>query len=173
MSPVSESKRIGLISDTHMPHRGQELPKELVRGLQGVDLILHAGDWTAPFVIDRLSEIAPVDGVAGNNDGPDLIARWGRRKIVTVEGVRIGLIHGDGYSRPTEENARRAFAKEDVDLIVFGHSHKPWKGELDGVLLFNPGSACDKRRESRYSYGILEIGGSGFELHHHYYADKS
>lgn len=164
--------RIAVVSDTHMPHRGRELPRALASGIQGVDLILHAGDWTDPYVVDLFAAIAPVDGVAGNNDGPELYARFGRRKVIAAHGIRIGLVHGDGYSRSTEETARKSFAREDVDLIVFGHSHRPWHGELDGVPLFNPGSPTDKRREPRYSYGIIEIG-NGFEMRHHYYSDKS
>ncbi|WP_058304322.1 metallophosphoesterase family protein [Gorillibacterium timonense] len=170
---MSVRTRIALVSDTHMPHRGKDLPKALFEGIAGVDLILHAGDWTAPYVVDLFASIAPVDGVTGNNDDAEIYSRFGRRKLLTVDGTRIGLVHGDGFARPTEETARRSFSKEDVDLIVFGHSHTPWKGELNGVLLFNPGSAMDKRREPRYSYGILEIGSSGFTVKHSYYSDKT
>jgi len=163
---------IGIVSDTHMPSRGQQLPSALVKGLQGVDLILHAGDWTAPYVAELFAAIAPVDGVIGNNDGPELFRTFGRRKLLTVEGRRIGIIHGDGFKRTTEENARSAFAEGEAELIIFGHSHSPWLSTDRGVVLFNPGSPTDKRRESLYSYGILELTES-FTLTHHYYADKS
>ncbi len=71
---------LGIVSDTHMPQRTKKLPETLVRGLQGVDRILHAGDWVSPDVIGLFEAIAPVDGVAGNNDGDDIINRLGRKK---------------------------------------------------------------------------------------------
>lgn len=97
--------RIGVISDTHMPMRAKNLPQALVNGLQGVDYILHGGDWVSLAVAEELAKIAPVDGVAGNNDGDEIIARFGRQKILTFEGYQIGMVHGDGYRKTTEERA--------------------------------------------------------------------
>ncbi|MCL6459497.1 MAG: metallophosphoesterase [Gorillibacterium sp.] len=164
--------KIGIVSDTHMPERGQQLPQALIAGLQGVDRILHAGDWTSSYVVDLLSNLAPVDGVVGNNDGLELYHQFGKRKLLMIEGLRIGIIHGDGNKRTTEECARSAFADHEADLIIFGHSHSPWKQTSRGILMFNPGSPTDKRRQPRYSYGILELGET-LRLEHYYYSDKS
>ncbi|HEY9724275.1 MAG TPA: metallophosphoesterase family protein, partial [Oscillatoriaceae cyanobacterium] len=86
--------RIGLVSDRHMPRFGRQLPEPLVRGLRdaGVSLILHLGDLTAPEVVDWFEAIAPFDMVAGNNDPPELWARYGRKKVLTRDGVRLGLV---------------------------------------------------------------------------------
>jgi putative phosphoesterase len=168
---MAEWMTIGIVSDTHMPSRGQQLPAALVEGLQGVDMILHAGDWTAPYIVELFASIAPVDGVIGNNDGPELYRTFGKRKLLTIEGRRIGIIHGDGYKRTTVENAHSAFAEGEAELIIFGHSHSPWLTTERGVVLFNPGSPTDKRREPLYSYGILELAET-LKLTHHYYADK-
>ncbi|MCZ8521541.1 MULTISPECIES: metallophosphoesterase family protein [Paenibacillus] len=153
--------RIGVVSDTHMFGRGAALPAALVSGLQGIDLLLHAGDWMDERVIALFEAIAPVDGVAGNNDGPEIVRRFGRRKVLELAGFRIGLVHGDG-GRSTPETAYASFRGEGgearADVILFGHSHAPYHEVRDGQLLFNPGSPTDKRRQPQYSYGILTLG---------------
>lgn len=165
--------RIGVVSDTHMNGKTAYLPQALREGLQGVDQILHAGDWTSPAVAELLERIAPVDGVAGNNDGPDIIERFGWSKLVRAGDILIGIVHGDGYGKTTEQRAYEAFAGEPVDVILFGHSHVPYLERRGGVLLFNPGSPTDKRRQPRYSYGILEIGaGKSMEAELFYYDSK-
>jgi len=169
MSP----RRIGVISDTHMFSRGKALPKALAEGLAGVDLLLHAGDFTDPAVIPLLEAIAPIEAVAGNNDGADIINRFGYRKIVEVSGFRIGLVHGhQGPGRSTEWKAFHSFRDEEVDAVVFGHSHQPHYEIIDGILLFNPGSPTDKRFQPKYSYGIIELG-ERLRAAHFYYEDKS
>lgn len=161
--------RIGVIADTHMPRFGRALPEPLVRGLREaqVELILHLGDLTMPEVESLCREVAPFEAVAGNNDGPELAERWGRRRVLTLEGARIGMVHGDGGSgSSTPERAVRAFDGEHVDAILFGHSHMPLvvrapirsaSGEIIRPWLVNPGSPTDKRREPRYSWALLEI----------------
>jgi putative phosphoesterase len=150
--------RIGVVSDTHMFYRAKQLPHPLVEGLQGVDRILHAGDWQEAKVVALFEQIAPVDGVAGNNDGFDLVDRFGRSKILELAGCRIGMVHGDGGSKTTLERAIEAFDGKQLDVILFGHSHIPYNQMHHGVLLLNPGSPTDKRRQPRYSFGILELG---------------
>lgn len=156
--------RIGVVSDTHLPRFGRALPRALVDGLRaaGVTRILHLGDHTSPGVPALFESIAPLDAVAGNNDGPELVARFGRRKIVVLEGVRIGMTHGD-LGRPSQPTPRRAadsFAADEVDVVLFGHSHIPLVERLpDGRWLVNPGSPTDKRRQPRYSWALLEVAG--------------
>lgn len=152
--------RIGVVSDTHMFGRAKQLPQSLLEGISGVDLILHAGDWIDPKVVGLFEEIAPTDGVAGNNDGLDIIERFGRQKVLNLSGYRIGLVHGDGGRKSTLDRAMDMFRDMSVDVIVFGHSHIPYHGMHNGTLLFNPGSPTDKRRQPRYSYGIMELGSS-------------
>jgi uncharacterized protein len=163
--------RIGVVSDTHMPMRAKSLPQALVNGLQGVDYILHGGDWVSLHVAEELAKIAPVDGVAGNNDGDEIIARFGRQKVLTFQGFRIGIVHGDGYRKTTEERAYETFTDANVDIIIFGHSHIPYVEKRGQILLFNPGSPTDKRRQKEFSYGILELG-EEITVSHYYYSDK-
>lgn len=166
--------RIGLVSDTHMPRFSKALPDALREGLvgQGVGLILHLGDFTVPAVADLFERIAPLDAVAGNNDGEEIRRRFGRRKILCIEGLRIGMTHGDGARRSTLERALDAFSGEAVDVILFGHSHVPYCEKHGDTWLINPGSPTDKRRNPRYSWGVLDIREGRALPTLHYYEDK-
>lgn len=167
-------KRIGVVSDTHMPRMAKALPRALREGLcgHGVELILHLGDFTAPEVADLFAEIAPFDAVAGNNDGAGIVACFGRRKIVDVADVRIGMIHGDGTHKTTVERAMDAFAGEAVEVVLFGHSHAPYCERHGELWLVNPGSPTDKRRSPLYSWALLEIEAGRVTPSLHFYADK-
>ncbi len=167
--------RIGVVSDTHLPRFGRRLPDALVHGLRAaaVERILHLGDLTTLLAAELLAEIAPLDAVAGNNDGPEIVERYGRRKIVTLGGVRIGMVHGDGIGLTTLERARQAFAADTVDVVCFGHSHVPYAERHDGVLYLNPGSPTDKRREPRYSYALLEVASGQALAELRYFDDRS
>jgi putative phosphoesterase len=164
--------RIGVISDTHLSVRVQKLPDALVAGLQGVNLIIHAGDWVSEQVVELVEQIAPCEAVAGNNDGAEIIERFGLRKILSIGVYRIGLIHGDGFRKTTEERAREAFQADQPDIVIFGHSHIPYKQTVNGMLMFNPGSPTDKRTQPQYSYGIIELGES-IQAEHFFYDSKA
>ncbi|EGL83809.1 hypothetical protein CathTA2_0625 [Caldalkalibacillus thermarum TA2.A1] len=76
--------KIGVLSDTHVPKRAKALPAALLEGLKGLDFIIHAGDWQSLEVYDLLSRIAPVDGVAGNVDGEEIVRRFGLKGWPTL-----------------------------------------------------------------------------------------
>jgi len=166
--------RIGVVSDTHMFSRARKLPDRLAAGLAGVDLIIHAGDFTDPAVIPLFERIAPLEAVAGNNDGYEIVRRFGYRRVIEAGGRRIGIVHGhQGPGRTAEAAASIAFRDEEVDIIIFGHSHAPhYEWTPEGRLLFNPGSPTDKRWQARYSFGLIEIG-ERVEAAHRFYDDKS
>ncbi len=155
--------RIAVVSDTHLPRFGRALPVALVDGMAtaGVELTLHLGDFTADFVPALFEALGAFEAVAGNNDGPELVRRFGRRKVLDVAGARLGLVHGDlGLGRTTPERAMRSFAADEVDAVLFGHSHIPLVATAaDGRLLVNPGSPTDKRRQARYSWALVTIEG--------------
>jgi len=144
------------ISDTHADGMGK-LPAALYDALKTADLILHAGDITSPSVIDELKAIAPVEAVAGNMDGWDISNHHPDKKVVEAGGFRIGITHGAGRVTNIEERVLAIFENDNVDCIVFGHSHHPvvtWHGR---VLLVNPGSPTDKRWAPYNSYAVLEL----------------
>ncbi len=163
---------IGVVSDTHLLSHRLALPKTLIEGLADAELIIHAGDFCDWGVYELLEQLAPVEAVAGNNDPSSIVKRLGQRKIIIANGKRIGIVHGDGGFRgSTPDRAFHAFEPDEVDVIVFGHSHVPFAEEREGVLLFNPGSPTDKRMQPRYSYGKLFIEADEIR-YEHYFFDK-
>lgn len=168
ITTLSRRTVVGLVADTHLPRFGRRLPRALIEGLEsaGVSAVFHLGDHTSTFVADLLADVpgvgaGAVEAVAGNNDGPELAERFGYARVVLVEGLRIGLTHGHlGIERSTAERALMTFGPQPsaaVEVVAFGHSHIPLVERRSGVLLVNPGSPTDRRRQPAYSYGLLTI----------------
>jgi putative phosphoesterase len=148
--------KVGVLSDTHVPSLVPSLPPVIFDIFRGVDLILHAGDIVELSVLDELRTIAPVEAVAGNMDDSEVLARLPQKKILTLGRYRVGLIHGKYKMDVQKEMIRKEFDR--VDLIVYGHSHTPFWGQIDGVYFLNPGSPTDKRHAPYNSVALLEIG---------------
>ena len=148
--------RVVVLADTHAPRRWKSCPPRVADVLRGADAILHAGDVCVPSVLDELAEFAPVHVVAGNNDGPDVVA-WGAPETLSLDldGLRVGMIHDSGNKVGRTARMRRRFP--DADLVVFGHSHIPLDETGDGVRIFNPGSPTDRRRQPHGTVGVLDI----------------
>ena len=91
VDPTRITHRIGLISDTHMPLRCRVLPPTLHDVLAGVDLLLHAGDVGELWVLDRLSAIAPLVAVHGNDDTPAAHRELPFQQLITLGGQRLLL----------------------------------------------------------------------------------
>jgi uncharacterized protein len=146
--------RIGVISDTHIP-QFKKLPEAIWEHFTGVELIIHAGDLSVLSVISELETIAPVVAVQGNVEKEEEIWKLPIKREVVVGNCRIGIVHILGDSHNWERVARQKFP--NARCVVFGHSHIPWNREYDGLLLFNPGSATDRRRQPRCSIGLLYV----------------
>lgn len=173
---LSPAAAIGIVSDTHLPRFGRSLPPLLVKGLTkaGVAAIVHCGDHTDRLAAELLGEIAPVFAVAGNNDPPPLHRLYGDRIVVELGGFRVGVVHGHaGRGRSTLDRAYNAFADDPVNVVLYGHSHIPFRSRRDGVLLFNPGSPTDKRFNPAYSYGILRLDGERIRVEHKFYLRRT
>ncbi len=149
--------RIGVLADTHIPGRAKELPTAVLQAFKDVERIIHAGDITSMGVIEQLAALTPVTAVAGNVDGPEIHQAFGEKAIIDTGHYRIGVVHGHGEKGRTPERAFERFKDDGVDCIIFGHSHMPYCQYHNGILLFNPGSPTDKRRNDYYSFGIIEI----------------
>ncbi|MBI5150519.1 MAG: metallophosphoesterase family protein [Candidatus Omnitrophica bacterium] len=145
--------KIGVVSDTH----SLDVPAEVLEELQKTDLIIHAGDFCAPRDLETFRRIKNVKAVYGNMDGADLRRVLARREVLSLEGVTIGVFHGEGPREKILETVQKEFRGQKVDVVVFGHSHQPFNKEIDGVLYFNPGSPNDTVFAPYCSYGVLEI----------------
>jgi putative phosphoesterase len=150
-----------VMSDTHLPRRARDLPAELWAAVDAADAVVHAGDWVAEELLDRLAARTPrLVGVYGNNDGPGLRARLPEVARAELGGVRFAVVHDSGPARRREERCAAAFPGADV--LVFGHSHIPWDSVAPGGLrLLNPGSPTDRRRQPHHTYLTLRAEGGG------------
>ncbi len=149
--------RVGVISDTHIPSRAPGIPSRVFEVFQGVALILHAGDVSVRKALDELAVLAPVHAVAGNIDDASLRAELPERIRIDLEGLALGMVHDAGPSKGRRERMRRRFP--GCRVVVYGHSHLPVVDDRDGLLLLNPGSACDPRQAKVPTVAILEVAG--------------
>jgi putative phosphoesterase len=138
---------IGLMSDTH-----DRLPliDKAVKKLneEKAELVLHAGDYVAPFVASHFKPLkARLIGVFGNNDGDRALLRAkfaeigaeirGRFAYVTADGLKIALLHGD-----ETDLLQSLLELESHDIIVNGHSHMAITYRKGRTVVINPGEAC-------------------------------
>ncbi|PIU60023.1 hypothetical protein COS86_01140 [Candidatus Bathyarchaeota archaeon CG07_land_8_20_14_0_80_47_9] len=133
------TKTIGLISDTHVPARAREIPKEVFVVFENVDFIVHAGDLVDLSVIDDLEQLAPVLAVYGNMDGPEIRGKLPKVNSVKVFDWKIGIMHNPSALFGTRK-MREIALQNGFDALVFGHTHSSsirWEGNK---LFINPGS---------------------------------
>lgn len=140
--------KIGLISDTH-----DYLDPRIPELFAGVDHILHAGDVGRSLIIVELEQIAPVTAVTGNTD-EGLPLR--ETELVTLGGKKF-LIHHivtPGVGSPRIE---RRLREDAPDVLMFGHTHKPFVQQVGSILYFNPGYAGRQRFDLPRSVAVMEI----------------
>ena len=153
IDPADVVTTIGLISDTHMPQRWATMPTAVSQIFAHVDMIFHAGDVGELWVLDELSQLAPVIAVHGNDDSEDAQRKLPYQQIVTVAGQRLLIWHSHYANRVDELHARRsgnlregclrsiARAKSaGARLVYFGHWHLPLIFEHDGIVAVNAGA---------------------------------
>jgi putative phosphoesterase len=138
---------VGVISDTH----GLVRP-EAVGALRGAEMILHAGDVGNAHVLEALGGIAPVVAVRGNNDKGEWAGRLPEREVVEIGAVSIYMLHDLKEIDISPSGA-------GFQVVVSGHSHKPFVEEREGVLYVNPGSAGPRRFSLPVSVAQLRVSG--------------
>ncbi|HWR42770.1 metallophosphoesterase [Sporomusa sp.] len=148
--------RIAIISDTHLNHDTTKLEVLLDR-LGPVDFILHAGDYTGEGVVKILQATAMFYGVWGNADSSIIQDSLKEKEIITFGSYRLGIFHGHGTGKCTVDRAYAAFENENLDIIVFGHSHQPLICTKNKVLMLNPGSPTNKRTQRWFTCIVLDL----------------
>jgi hypothetical protein len=139
---------VGLMADTHdfLPMVDKAIKK---LNKEGIELVLHAGDYVAPFVIPRFKELkAKLIGVFGNNDGDrELLKKRfseyegleirGNFAEIVVDEAKIALLHG------SEEELLKALIESEIfDIVIHGHTHKAEVYQKGKTLVVNPGEVC-------------------------------
>lgn len=141
---------IGLISDTH-----GYLDPRVEKIFAGVDLILHAGDIGPDSLIAELEAIAPVKAVLGNNDSSPAFPLT---QVLTLDGRKF-LVHHIVYPQALHPDLKSRIALERPEVVVFGHSHKPFSEVIEGVHFLNPGYAGKPRFGQPRSVALLDFVG--------------
>ena len=119
------------------------------------DAVIHAGDVVEAFLLEEIAKIVPVHAVLGNNDpGLDLPTSL----ELSFEQVKLAVLHDAGARKGRPERLKRQFP--DAQVVVYGHSHIPDCQTFEGLLIMNPGSCTDRRREPKFSFGRLAVEGS-------------
>ncbi|KFB11419.1 metallophosphoesterase family protein [Nitratireductor basaltis] len=138
--------KIGVVSDTHGLLREEVLP-----ALEGVQHILHAGDIGSADIIPALQEIAPTSAIRGNIDRSEWAEKFPEELQLELSGINIFMLHDLKALRSDP-------AREGIDIVISGHSHKPASEWRDGVLYLNPGSCGPRRFRLPVTLVTLEIG---------------
>jgi uncharacterized protein len=136
---------LGIISDTH----GLMRP-EAISALEGVEMIIHAGDIGTPDVLDALRAIAPVVAVRGNNDKGEWAHALPESEVVEVGDIALYVLH-DVKALDLDPVAA------GFQAVISGHSHQPAVANRQGVLFLNPGSAGPRRFKLPISVARLII----------------
>lgn len=146
--------RVAVIADTHIPGRARDLPPSAWRIVRDSDAVIHAGDVVTPWLLDRLRAASPqVHAVLGNNDLP-LRGALPESLWLDHDGVRVAVVHDSGAAEGRRRRLRRMFP--DARAVVFGHSHIPVCEDDGDLLLLNPGSPTDRRRQPRFTMATLD-----------------
>lgn len=172
----------GVLSDTHLPYRMKTLPHAVVETFAGVDIILHAGDVDRLEFLSPLRAIAPLHAVRGNfhladgsfggrNLPPVVTLTLAGRKVVVVHGHRPGVLGAllkipdiflsivlahpnERFNHRISQRLHRLYPQADV--VIFGHTHKPFEKRLGKTLFFNPGAVAPTVK-MRPSVGFLRF----------------
>ena len=148
---------VGLISDTHIPTRAKKIPLEVFDIFKNATYIVHSGDLVQLEVIDELEQMAPVLAVQGNMDGSEIREKLPSINSLKIYEWKIGIVHGseDLFGRKMHKIAE----KNNFNVMVYGHTHRPRIRWENNVLLINPGSPTNPLPPfiTKPTVGILKI----------------
>jgi putative phosphoesterase len=147
--------RIGVISDTHLREPLPEFKKMIEFYFKDVEMIFHAGDFVDWSIAEYLSGLKELIAVCGNMDSQNIRKAFPQKRTLQLKGFKIGLIHGGGSPFGIESRIRGEF--DEVDAIVYGHTHTPASHPLKNIYFFNPGIPTHSFIH-RATLGILLLG---------------
>ncbi len=147
--------KIGVISDTHLREPHPEFKRIIELQFKDVEKIFHVGDFVDWSIAEYLSSLKELIAVCGNMDFQDIRKAFPLKRIVELKGFKIGLIHGGGAPFGIESRIRREF--DEVDVIIYGHTHTPANHQVKNIYFLNPGSAT-RSFFNEATLGILFLG---------------
>ncbi len=154
---VKVTRTVGLISDTHVPKRAQDLPQKIFKIFEKVDYIVHAGDLVELAVVDELEQIAPVLAVQGNMDGVEVADAFPRMNSLKVLDWKIGVMHDPDVAFGFDK-MRELVNQNGFNVFVYGHTHVANVTWEENTLYINPGSpTVPASIMSKPSVAILKI----------------
>ena len=150
--------RIVVISDTHIQDKEDVFSVKLVEEIKNADMVVHAGDFVSIEILKKIKTLcANVRAVCGNMDSREIRDALPPKEIFKAGRYRIGIMHGYGAPSNLVEVLASEFKGENLDIVIFGHSHAAFNEKIGGTLFFNPGSLTDKVFAAVNSYGIIEL----------------
>lgn len=150
--------QVAVLADTHIKTSGKDLPRSAYDQIRRSDAIIHAGDLVNDIILERLAQCAPVYAVMGNNDHGVALPL---HLELEFKGTNVAVVHDSGPRHGRRDRMRHLFPK--ARIVVYGHSHIPDCSDEEDLLLFNPGSPTDKRRQPDHTMGILRFNDGRFE----------
>ncbi|MEY8392279.1 YfcE family phosphodiesterase [Lachnospiraceae bacterium] len=157
--------RILIVSDTHKKHKALE---EVIKTAGHIDMMIHLGDSEGceEYIAGMVD--CPLEIVGGNND---FFSDLEREKELNIGKYRVLITHGHYYYVSMGvEDIRKEAAGRGMDIVMFGHTHRPLLDASKGVVVLNPGSVSYPRQEGhKPSYALMEIDENGeahFSIHY-------
>lgn len=143
------AKKIGIISDTH-----GLLRPEVMEILKTCDCIFHGGDINKPEILDQLRSLASIYAVRGNND-KEWAEGLARTLRFSIEGVEFFMTHN---------KKDVAWNLENVQVVIFGHTHKYLEQKIDGRLWLNPGSCGRRRFDQEITMAVMTVEDGKYQI---------
>lgn len=151
--------KILIVSDTHKKNDNYFKVLEMHKP----DMVIHCGDAEgSEYALTKAAD-CPVHIVLGNND---FFSELPRELELEIEGYKVWVTHGHNYyvSMGNEILKREAIAR-GMDIVMYGHTHRPVVDRDDDIIAVNPGSLSYPRQEGHLpSYAIMETDRFG-EVH--------
>ena len=146
-----------VFSDTH---GDISLADQVITRFPEASHIVHLGDFTRDA--RRLEARHPGKtflAVSGNCDYEGDSDKYPNERVVKVENKRLLLVHGHRYSvKNGYDRLFRKAEKDQIDLVLCGHTHISADISINGRHIFNPGSLSLPGGGDRPTYGLVEIG---------------